>query len=73
MLTAEACERMLASLAALPLEERKKVQGMDPDRAPTIVAGATILLAAMETFGLDAVEVTEADILHGAALSHAAA
>jgi exopolyphosphatase / guanosine-5'-triphosphate,3'-diphosphate pyrophosphatase len=72
VLTAEACERLLASLGALPLDERKQVGGMDPDRAPTIVAGATILLAAMEAFGLEQVEVTEADILHGAALSHAA-
>jgi exopolyphosphatase/guanosine-5'-triphosphate,3'-diphosphate pyrophosphatase len=72
VLTTEACERMLASLAALPLDERKNVTGMDPDRAETIVAGTTILIAAMETFALDAVEVTEADIMHGAVLSHAA-
>jgi exopolyphosphatase/guanosine-5'-triphosphate,3'-diphosphate pyrophosphatase len=71
-LTREACERMLASLAALPLDERREVTGLHPDRAETIVAGTTILIAAMETFGLDAVEVTEADIMHGAALSHAA-
>jgi exopolyphosphatase/guanosine-5'-triphosphate,3'-diphosphate pyrophosphatase len=67
-LTRGACERMLATLAALPLEERREVAGLDPARAPTIVAGAAILLEVMAAFSLDAVEVSEADILHGAAL-----
>jgi exopolyphosphatase/guanosine-5'-triphosphate,3'-diphosphate pyrophosphatase len=64
----EACDRMLAELAALPLEERKQVTGLHPDRAPTIVAGAAILVESMLLFGVDSVEVSEADILHGAAL-----
>jgi exopolyphosphatase/guanosine-5'-triphosphate,3'-diphosphate pyrophosphatase len=70
-LTLEAAERMLSELAALPLEERRGVPGLHPDRAPTIVAGAGILTEAMIAFGLDAVEVSEADILHGAALAAA--
>jgi exopolyphosphatase/guanosine-5'-triphosphate,3'-diphosphate pyrophosphatase len=61
-------EDLLAMLAAKPLEERKKVRGLDPDRAPTIVAGAAILLEVMPAFGLEDVEVAKADILHGAAL-----
>jgi exopolyphosphatase / guanosine-5'-triphosphate,3'-diphosphate pyrophosphatase len=61
--------RMLDGLASVPLEERKRTKGLDPDRAPTIVAGAAILLEVMESFGLDAVEASERDILHGAALS----
>jgi exopolyphosphatase/guanosine-5'-triphosphate,3'-diphosphate pyrophosphatase len=64
----EACERMLGELAAIPLEERKQVTGLHPDRAPTIVAGAAILVESMHVFGLESVEVSEADILHGAAL-----
>jgi exopolyphosphatase/guanosine-5'-triphosphate,3'-diphosphate pyrophosphatase len=71
VLSIEACRRMLASLAALPLEKRREVTGLHPDRAETVVAGATILIAAMEAFRLEEVEVTEADILHGAALAHA--
>ena len=64
-----ACERMLAPCsAALPLDERREVPGLHPDRAPTIVAGAAILVESMRAFGLDDVEVSEADILHGAAL-----
>ena len=62
------CERILARLAELPLEERREVTGLDPARAPTIVTGAAILVESMRLFGLDYVEVSEADILHGAAL-----
>jgi exopolyphosphatase/guanosine-5'-triphosphate,3'-diphosphate pyrophosphatase len=71
-LTLEACERMLGELAALPLEERRGVKGLHKDRAPTIVAGAAILVEAIRVFGLDSIEVSEADILHGAALDAAA-
>ncbi|MDQ3644063.1 MAG: Ppx/GppA family phosphatase [Actinomycetota bacterium] len=62
------CERMLARLAAMPLDQRREVAGLHPDRAPTIVAGATILVESMRAFGLEHVEVGEADILHGVAL-----
>jgi exopolyphosphatase/guanosine-5'-triphosphate,3'-diphosphate pyrophosphatase len=70
-LLVEAVERMLAELAGIPLEERRKVPGLHPDRAPTIVAGAAILLESMLLFSLGSVEVSEADILHGAALDAA--
>ena len=62
------CERMLARLAAMPLEQRREVPGLHPDRAPMIVAGAAILVASMRAFGLEYVEISEADILHGVAL-----
>jgi exopolyphosphatase/guanosine-5'-triphosphate,3'-diphosphate pyrophosphatase len=71
-LTREACERMLEELAALPLDERRQVTGLHPDRAPTIVAGAAILAESMRVFDLGSAEVSEADILHGAALDAAA-
>jgi exopolyphosphatase/guanosine-5'-triphosphate,3'-diphosphate pyrophosphatase len=61
--------RMLDQLASVPLDERRRTRGLDPDRAPTIVAGAAILVEVMESFGLGEVEASETDILHGAALS----
>jgi exopolyphosphatase / guanosine-5'-triphosphate,3'-diphosphate pyrophosphatase len=64
-----ACERMLALLAELPLKRRREVPGLDPARAPTIVAGAVILVEAMRACGFDAMETSEADILHGVALT----
>jgi exopolyphosphatase / guanosine-5'-triphosphate,3'-diphosphate pyrophosphatase len=66
-LTREACERILRELAALPLSERRRVTGLHRDRAPTIVAGGLILVETMELFGLDSMEVSERDILEGAA------
>ena len=63
-----ACERMLAELAGIPLPERCQVRGLHPARAPTIVAGSAILIEAMLAFGLDRIQVSEADLLHGVAL-----
>jgi exopolyphosphatase/guanosine-5'-triphosphate,3'-diphosphate pyrophosphatase len=68
----DSVRRMLDQLASVPLDERRLTRGLDPDRAPTIVAGAAILVEVMEAFGLDEVEASERDILHGAALSGAA-
>jgi len=65
----DACERMLSILAGIPLSQRREVVGLHPERAPTIVAGAAILVEAMRAFGLTSVEASEADILHGAALA----
>jgi exopolyphosphatase / guanosine-5'-triphosphate,3'-diphosphate pyrophosphatase len=62
------CERLVAMLAAMTLEERREVKGLHPDRAPTIVAGAVILTESMRVLGLAEIEVSERDILHGAAL-----
>jgi exopolyphosphatase / guanosine-5'-triphosphate,3'-diphosphate pyrophosphatase len=71
-LSLAACERMVAMLAAMSLEERRQVKGLHPDRAPTIVAGAVILTESIRALGLAEIEVSERDILHGAALSAAA-
>jgi exopolyphosphatase/guanosine-5'-triphosphate,3'-diphosphate pyrophosphatase len=70
-LARESCERIVERLAELPLAERRRVQGLHPGRAPTIVAGGLILIEAMALFGLDAMEVSERDILEGAALEAA--
>jgi exopolyphosphatase / guanosine-5'-triphosphate,3'-diphosphate pyrophosphatase len=67
------CEMLLPRLAALTLEERRHVTGLHPDRAPAIVAGVILLIEAMRCFDLPEVEVSEHDILRGAALDRAAA
>jgi exopolyphosphatase / guanosine-5'-triphosphate,3'-diphosphate pyrophosphatase len=66
-------QRMLSRLSSLPLAERLRVPGLHPGRAPTIVAGTVILVQVMRAFGLQEVEVSELDILHGSALSAAMA
>jgi exopolyphosphatase / guanosine-5'-triphosphate,3'-diphosphate pyrophosphatase len=68
-LTTASCERLLGRLAELTVEQRREVPGLHPDRAPTIVAGAGILLESMRACGLEEIEISENDILHGAALA----
>jgi exopolyphosphatase / guanosine-5'-triphosphate,3'-diphosphate pyrophosphatase len=60
---------MLEMLARMPLAERRTVPGLHPDRAPTIVAGVLILEQVLDAFALDRVEISENDILQGAALN----
>ncbi|HTN22756.1 MAG TPA: Ppx/GppA phosphatase family protein [Solirubrobacteraceae bacterium] len=66
------CEMLLARLAAMTNDERRAVVGLHPDRAPTIVAGIAMLVEILRAFGLEEIEVSEHDILRGAALRLAA-
>lgn len=61
-------EAELERLAGLPLDRRREVRGLMPERAPTIVAGAAILAQLMQELGAERLSVSERDILHGAAL-----
>jgi exopolyphosphatase/guanosine-5'-triphosphate,3'-diphosphate pyrophosphatase len=61
-------ELLLARLADMNEQQRRQVVGLHPDRAPTIVAGMIVLEQALRAFGLEHVEVSEHDILHGGAL-----
>jgi exopolyphosphatase/guanosine-5'-triphosphate,3'-diphosphate pyrophosphatase len=68
----DAVEALLGKLAAMPLERRRCVPDLDPDRAPTIVAGLAVLLETMAALDLSSVEASDHDILRGAALEHTA-
>jgi exopolyphosphatase / guanosine-5'-triphosphate,3'-diphosphate pyrophosphatase len=70
-LSVGSCERIVAELGELTVAQRRELTGLHPDRAPSIVAGAAILLESMRAFGLSEIEVSETDILHGAALTAA--
>ena len=70
-LTAAGLERQLERLAALTPDERRQVPGLEPERGPVIVAGAVILREVLARYGLGEIEVSEHDILHGAALEAA--
>ena len=72
VLSRAAVETQLERLAALPLEERRRVPGLEPERAPVIVAGAVIVREVMGRYGLAELEASEHDSLHGAALEAAA-
>ncbi len=71
LLTRDGAQAQLERLAALPLEERKLVPALEPDRAPVIVAGAAILVAILDRYGLAGIETSERGLLQGAALAAA--
>ncbi|MDQ3121897.1 MAG: Ppx/GppA family phosphatase [Actinomycetota bacterium] len=64
-------ERQLERLAAMTTEQRLTVPGIEPGRAPVIVAGVVVLREVMTTYGLSEIEVSEHDVLHGAAFAAA--
>ena len=64
-------EAQLARLAALTAEGRLAVTGIEPGRAPVIVAGIVVLREVMTAYHLAEIEVSERDVLHGAALAAA--
>ncbi len=70
-LTAAELGEQLDRLAAVPVARRRELRPLDPDRAPVIVAGAVIAREALSFFGLDELEISERDILDGAALTAA--
>src|SRR5215218_8511669 len=61
-------EALLERLAAMRVAERRGVVGLNPDRAPTIVAGVVILTRVLDAFALGQVEVSDRDILWGVAI-----
>jgi exopolyphosphatase/guanosine-5'-triphosphate,3'-diphosphate pyrophosphatase len=61
----------LERLAAMSITERRGLPRMEPERAPVIVAGAAILVAVLDAYGLEEIEVSERDILDGIALAAA--
>ncbi|MCL2768982.1 MAG: Ppx/GppA family phosphatase [Solirubrobacterales bacterium] len=67
-LDAATIELLLARLADMDDAQRRRVVGLHPDRAPTIVAGMILLGQALAIFELDEVEVSENDLLRGGAL-----
>jgi exopolyphosphatase/guanosine-5'-triphosphate,3'-diphosphate pyrophosphatase len=71
-LSRETIAAQLRMLAPLELEQRIRVPGLEPDRAPVICAGLTVLGAVLDRLDLQELIVSERDILHGTALEAAA-
>ena len=59
-------------LERVPLAQRERIVGLDPGRAPVIVAGMVILQTVLDLAGVDSFTVSESDILHGIILDEAA-
>lgn len=67
-LTAGTIQRIYEMLKSLSIEERKRLSGLQPDRADIIVAGVAIVKTLLDGIGLDSLLVSECDILHGLVL-----
>jgi exopolyphosphatase/guanosine-5'-triphosphate,3'-diphosphate pyrophosphatase len=70
-LSRAAVDAQLERLASLPLAERRELPGLEPERAPVIVGGAVVVREVLGRYGLDGLEASERDLLHGAALEAA--
>jgi exopolyphosphatase/guanosine-5'-triphosphate,3'-diphosphate pyrophosphatase len=64
----EHVEELLDRFAPMTVAERQRAMVIEPKRAPVICAGLLVLAASLERLGLDSLEASERDILHGAAL-----
>jgi exopolyphosphatase/guanosine-5'-triphosphate,3'-diphosphate pyrophosphatase len=51
-------QKMIDLLCSLPLDQRRNVPGMNPERADIIIAGAAILETFMKELGLDSILTT---------------
>ena len=70
-LSAETVAAWTERLEGMSVEEIRALRGMHPGRAPVIAAGAGVVRETLAYFGLETLEVSEHDIMHGAALAAA--
>ncbi|GMQ85408.1 MAG: Ppx/GppA phosphatase family protein [Acidimicrobiia bacterium] len=63
--------RLVDLLSGLSIAETEQLSALDPARAPVMLGGAVVVERAMVAAGLDAVFVTEHDLLDGIVLSMA--
>jgi exopolyphosphatase / guanosine-5'-triphosphate,3'-diphosphate pyrophosphatase len=64
-LSRDRISEILERLAALPLEKRRRVSGLEPGRADVIVAGTAICLAAMEILRFGDLLVSDGGLREG--------
>jgi exopolyphosphatase/guanosine-5'-triphosphate,3'-diphosphate pyrophosphatase len=57
--------KIIKHLCSLPLDARKKVPGINPDRADIIIAGAAILETVMKILKIDSIAVTNRGLQDG--------
>ncbi len=68
VLTKYQIEELRDKLAAMPLQERIKVKGLEPKRADVIVAGCCIMLAHLDFFNVSEISVSTYGVRYGVAL-----
>ncbi len=58
-------KKIMSMLCSLPLEERRRVPGINPERADIIIGGGAILETLMDEFGVEEVLVSERGLRDG--------
>ena len=58
-------KKLVPVLCSLSLEERRKLPAINPDRADIIIAGAAIIEAIMEEFGLEEISISHRELRDG--------
>lgn len=64
-MTHKQLRKVVRMLCSLPLEERRKVPGINPDRADIIIAGAAIIDTMMGELELDSIRISERGLRDG--------
>ena len=65
ILTRKNLKKLGILLCWLPLEERRKIPSINPERADIIIAGAAVIEAIMEQFGLEEIHVSHRELRDG--------
>jgi len=67
VMSASEVRAVVDRLAAMRLEDRRAVRGLEPKRADVIVAGGLVVLATLEALGADAMRVSDRGVRWGLA------
>lgn len=64
-LTLSSVSALAEKLLSMSVEERKKLKGLQPERAEVIAGGAVLLLSIMKRYSIEYITVSESDNLEG--------
>jgi exopolyphosphatase / guanosine-5'-triphosphate,3'-diphosphate pyrophosphatase len=64
-LTRKNLKKLAPILCSLTLEERRKLPSINPERADIIIAGAAVIEAIMEEFGLEEIHISHRELRDG--------
>lgn len=65
VLTREQLRKVVKMLCALPLDRRRKVKGMNPERADILIGGSAILETVMDELDLEEIHVSDRGLKDG--------
>ncbi|MBT4100796.1 MAG: Ppx/GppA family phosphatase [Gemmatimonadetes bacterium] len=70
LLTRDSLDASIDSFIELPLAKRQRIDGLSPDRADIILAGALVVRGVFETLGVDQLTISTGGLREGLFLEH---